>query len=486
MVREKDAAAAPLRTIGAVLVLVGIVANEWVLGSVFAPDGVVTGAGKLFLIVFFQTFVLMSGIAAIYAASRIAGPVGFGWFVRAGVAVSAVAFASASVSMGLRAYLSSHSHTVEMHGAMVHEPTDAERRWSDELAARTLEASKRNGWFDFDEAMADGFEPMWKNPNHYPNREFLFDDDILDPDRPEYLMYFDTPEGKLLVGVMYYARTPTEKGPTLGGSLARWHYHPWAPKGRCAVKGLLPVGDPDENGNCAEGEKVLRSPEMLHVWFIEHPLGRFADAMVFPDPDGSLDVTSLHPFFVHFTMALFLVAVGLDVAGRWSGNQKYHSAAWINLVLAGGFAAASVAAGMAAEIHLLISPEAHATLTLHKKLGFAVAGCIAALSIWRATSKGRFPARGGLAYLAVALLGSGLTLATGYYGAQMVYSEGVAVKAVDRLALEQHKHRVFNEYLAAEAEGWESTAETHSTSGDGETDDHAARETIYRARGVQE
>ena len=117
---------------------------------------------------------------------------------------------------------------------------------------------------------------MGKDKEHYPSHEYLFDDKVLDPDRPEFLMYSDTPRGKLLVGYMFFTRTNEEKGPQPGGALTAWHYHPWQPQGRCLLKGLLPVGRPDASGQCAEGVLVMRSPEMMHVWFVDHPLGPFA------------------------------------------------------------------------------------------------------------------------------------------------------------------------------------------------------------------
>src|SRR5436305_5731561 len=54
--------------------------------------------------------------------------------------------------------------------------------------------------------ISDGFELQWGDREHYVKREFAFDDKILDPDRPEFLMYRDTPRGKLLMGFMFFTR----------------------------------------------------------------------------------------------------------------------------------------------------------------------------------------------------------------------------------------------------------------------------------------
>jgi uncharacterized membrane protein len=425
--------------LGVSLIALGLVVNEWTVGLA-APDGVVTGEYKLFVIVFCQVFSVLSGIAVLSKRFRIEPRP----LAAYGASIAAASLLVASASWGLRAYTSRHNHTV--HAGHEAVPTPEEKAWADSFYYRSLESAKRNGWFDYEKARQDGFEKMWKDRAHYQNETFLFDDAILDPDRPEFLMYLDAPEGKLLIGFMYYARTLEEKGPELGGPLARWHFHPWEPRGLCAIRGILPVGRPDDQGRCAEGERVMRSPDMLHVYFVDHPLGRFADGMIFPEEKSLSDPTLFHPFFVHFTVALFTIAVLLDVLAKALGKPAWHSAAWINLALTGVFAVATVVAGMVAEVNLLIGPVVHQTLTTHKQLGFVLLGAIVVLVGWRAALKGRFPVKGGLLYLVLAIGSAGLTWAAGYYGAQLVYVEGVAVQAIDRHALENHRYRVFNIY----------------------------------------
>src|SRR5205814_9476288 len=132
-----------------------------------------------------------------------------------------------------------------------------------------------------------------------------------------------------LMGFMFFTRTLEERGPQPGGSLANWHFHPWNGRGYCAERGILPVSRPDNRGRCAQGEHVTRSAEMLHVWFIDHPLGPFADAMLFPDSTSVIDPTLVHPMLVHFAIALLLVAVTLDIAGKIAAKSALQQAAFI-------------------------------------------------------------------------------------------------------------------------------------------------------------
>ena len=157
-------------------------------------------------------------------------------------------------------------------------PPVAERAAADELVSRSLAAADRHGWFDFQRGRADGYRLLHGDKRHYYNEEYVFDDAILDPERPEFLMYYGTPDGQKLAGLMFYARRGAERGPQIGGPLTRWHYHVWS-KPNCLLRGLLSVETADASGRCERGEPRHRSPEMLHVWFLELPEGPFATSM---------------------------------------------------------------------------------------------------------------------------------------------------------------------------------------------------------------
>lgn len=160
-------------------------------------------------------------------------------------------------------------------------PSAAQEEAARRLIDGSLEAAQRRGWFRFEQAIEDGYEPMVDDRTHYVSRDFVLDGRILDPERPEFLMYYDAPEGRKLVGFMYLMSDLEEHGPQIGGPSTIWHYHIWSAP-RCLVGGLLIVGPADERGACAEGVVSHRSPEMIHVWFLDHPDGPFATNMVVP------------------------------------------------------------------------------------------------------------------------------------------------------------------------------------------------------------
>jgi hypothetical protein len=163
------------------------------------------------------------------------------------------------------------------------EPGPAERKAAQEFLDRCFESANRHGWTDFAKGVADGFESMMPfDPYHYRNREYLLDDHILDPDRPEFLMYYPKPDGtRGLAGFMFIMRSFGERGPQFAGRLSVWHYHDWA-RPVCAEQDVIWLDFATREGRCLRGEPRHRSTEMLHTWLIDHPKGPFATSMILP------------------------------------------------------------------------------------------------------------------------------------------------------------------------------------------------------------
>jgi hypothetical protein len=170
------------------------------------------------------------------------------------------------------------------------EPSPEQRAAADELVRRGKDAARRNNWHDFEQASRDGFY-SFGDAIHFVNKENVFDDRLLDPDHPEFLIYYQTEQGRRLAGFMFYVVGAGDHGPQLGGPLTVWHYHVWN-KAHCLVKGLLGSGLADSRARCAQGEPSYYSPEMIHVWIIDRSEGPFhtgmnlspADFRLFQDP----------------------------------------------------------------------------------------------------------------------------------------------------------------------------------------------------------
>lgn len=116
---------------------------------------------------------------------------------------------------------------------------------------------------------------------HYINVGLVKDESILDPQKPESLLYsvdLFTEEHKL-VAIMYMlgAEWVDKPLPSIGGELIPWHAH----LDVCAtitpedgVNAIASIGDSED---CAIGSRVEAHP-MMHVWVVPHPCGPFADS----------------------------------------------------------------------------------------------------------------------------------------------------------------------------------------------------------------
>ena len=183
-----------------------------------------------------------------------------------------------------------HGHaTAEAHGGHgdaaiarpAREPTAAERAAADALVAATQKGTAR--FADPEAALEAGYTQgtpyafYGLRAAHFHNEAFNQDGKLLDPERPENLVYLKRQDGTLeLIGVMFIA--PPGQGPRPGGPLTDWHTHP----DLCGAQEGVITMNPD--GTCPAGTYPVDF-EMLHVWLIDVPGGPFAD-----NPIGEIDV----------------------------------------------------------------------------------------------------------------------------------------------------------------------------------------------------
>ncbi len=128
-------------------------------------------------------------------------------------------------------------------------------------------------------AAADGYQTagMAGTGFHASNPSYQHDGRILDPARPETLVYAVGPGGPVLLGAMFEMPSIGQPGPAVGGPLTVWHAHdhvclsllPPALSGLTSPYGICPLGS----------ITVPITPEMIHVWTVPGA----------PEPFGDLD-----------------------------------------------------------------------------------------------------------------------------------------------------------------------------------------------------
>lgn len=135
-------------------------------------------------------------------------------------------------------------------------PSDDQVAAADKLVADTTLAVQR--FRDPNVAVSLGYRPLGFEPNgvyHYLNQQYIQDGRMLDPDKPEAILYGRAKDGSLYpVGVMYMTGSVLERGTRIGGCLTPWHRHGF------------PFARPGET-----------SQEMMHVWTVPVPGGPYAE-----------------------------------------------------------------------------------------------------------------------------------------------------------------------------------------------------------------
>lgn len=165
------------------------------------------------------------------------------------------------------------------------EPTESQVKEAWKFYNQSFENAKDEGWFSKDKGLNSGYFNWKGDLFHYPHENYTNQDNGLNPQEPEFLMYYPDPNNdsrEILAGVMFQTNTLEDHGKQIGGPITTWHYHYHDPK--ICLDYWGPVSnveiETDDGEKCPEDTKIKdRTYEMLHVWFVEHPRSQFASEM---------------------------------------------------------------------------------------------------------------------------------------------------------------------------------------------------------------
>ncbi len=157
--------------------------------------------------------------------------------------------------------------------------TPEEQARAEELVTRSIDELPQ--FADVDALAAKGYYTIGDvqtGDEHFINWNLINDDVVLDPSKPEALVFQPQPDGtKKLAAAMFMMRdgSTLDDVPELGGALTQWHIHddlcfnndPVAPR----LASITAVG-----GTCPAGMAKFDPSPMIHVWITPHPCGPFA------------------------------------------------------------------------------------------------------------------------------------------------------------------------------------------------------------------
>jgi len=156
--------------------------------------------------------------------------------------------------------------------------SSAEQARAEKLVEDTIPALKK--YATPAQAYAAGYRSIGDaltGDEHYVNWSYVDDGHVLDPSRPESLVYENHGNGQQVAAAMYmlpFGSRFTDV-PDVGGPLTQWHIHANLclsdnPEQR-VVAGLTSIG-----GKCPPGTSNAGNTPMLHVWVEPNQCGPFA------------------------------------------------------------------------------------------------------------------------------------------------------------------------------------------------------------------
>ncbi|MDQ6616378.1 MAG: hypothetical protein M3083_16970 [Actinomycetota bacterium] len=121
-------------------------------------------------------------------------------------------------------------------------------------------------------AGAAGYQPasVSNRVEHWLNPALSRHGPVLNPRRPQGLVYVETGHGLLLVAALFVLDHPGQRPPRVPG--AAWHHHRWC-------QGDGGIGFPLPGAPCPPGTSLRVGPDMLHVWMANVRIDPFASDM---------------------------------------------------------------------------------------------------------------------------------------------------------------------------------------------------------------
>jgi hypothetical protein len=164
-----------------------------------------------------------------------------------------------------------HPDALHAHAGALLQPVAAVATPEERVAAARLLADTSASITRYQDpaaAIAAGFKPGAVSSAD-PLRHFVNSANanaVLDPNRPQALVYAQTNHGLQLIGAMYQMQRAGQWGPDPGGPLTQWHQH----EGICFSPFGIEFSFETPFWTCPVGSTSITTPPMLHVWIIDN------------------------------------------------------------------------------------------------------------------------------------------------------------------------------------------------------------------------
>ncbi len=125
---------------------------------------------------------------------------------------------------------------------------------------------------DWRKAWAAGYRPEGSenfSSTHWMNQAYVDAGYVMDPRRPQGLVYANSKHGPVLLGAMFQMKQIGQFGPDPGGPLTAWHQH----ENICFTPFGFAFSFMTPTAMCPLGAIDISARPMLHVWIVDNPKG---------------------------------------------------------------------------------------------------------------------------------------------------------------------------------------------------------------------
>jgi hypothetical protein len=164
------------------------------------------------------------------------------------------------------------------HAGAVLQQTNQVARPEQVAAAAQLYADTKAAilpYQDWHKAWAAGYRPgagANLGSTHWMNQAYVDAGYVMDPHRPQGLVYANSKHGRVLLGAMFQMKHIGQFGPDPGGPLTAWHQH----ENICVTPIGFEFSLMTPFATCPLGAINISASPMLHVWIVDNPGGPFA------------------------------------------------------------------------------------------------------------------------------------------------------------------------------------------------------------------
>lgn len=148
-------------------------------------------------------------------------------------------------------------------------------------------------------------------------------------------------------------------------------------------------------------------------------------------------IPNWHPIFVHFTVALLTVSLGLYLAAMASGSEQLRMVAKWNLWIGSAITLLTLAAGLYAYNTVAHDTPSHEAMTEHRNWALVTVAMLLPLLLWSVLAERRAKKLGWSFVGLFAVVGL-LLASTAWHGAEVVYRYGLGVMSLPKT--DSHDH----------------------------------------------